>query len=46
MDQMKWGDDRKKLNIQIETLTTKIKGLEITVEQKDELMKQLVRYLT
>lgn len=42
VEQTKWDDDRKKLNIQLENLHTKIKGLETNVQQKDNLVKQLV----
>lgn len=42
-DQSIWEDDKIKLSIQIETLNTKIRGLESTIEQKDKLVKQLVR---
>lgn len=43
-DQTKWTDDRKKLSIQVETLQTKIKGLETSISQKDGLVKQLVSH--
>lgn len=45
-DQTKWEDDKKKITIRMETLQTKIKGLESSIEQKDNLVKQLVRSLT